>query len=177
MCSVPFCSHCTPRHQENSVVKYADQSPVQVQVPTDTRRVTRTIWMTQVKNSILCQTGVQIRSDTWREQVGFCDCHFQGLMCKKIYTYIITSTKICLHFKMISIYISYELIHACSHPPRTPTPRASLLSFLKIASFEWGSGVGIKQQWVFIMGGNQQCSRVLLREQSTAQHHQKLRSW
>ena len=43
-----------------------------------------------------------------------------------------TSTKICLHFKMISIYILYELVHVCSCPPRTPTPHASLLSFLKI---------------------------------------------
>ena len=45
-----------------------------------------------------------------------------------------TSQKIFLHFKMISIYISYELIHLCSRPPRTPTPQTSLLSFLKVAS-------------------------------------------
>ena len=44
-----------------------------------------------------------------------------------------TSTKICLHLKIISIYILYELIHACSRPLRTPTPQASLLSFLEIA--------------------------------------------
>ena len=45
-----------------------------------------------------------------------------------------TFTKTCLNFKSISIYISYELIHVCLRPPRTPIPHAGLLSFLIIAS-------------------------------------------
>ena len=43
------------------------------------------------------------------------DCHVQVISD--------TSTKICVHFKMISISISYELIHVCSLRPRTPTPQ------------------------------------------------------
>ena len=82
---------------------YLSQSPAQV---------THTIWMKQVKNNGLCRTPVRIGSDAWRTQIGFCDCHFQGM-----------------HFKMISIYVSYELIHARLRPPRTPIPHAGLLSF------------------------------------------------
>ena len=96
-----------------------------------------------------CQTPVRIRSDAWKARVGFCGCHFQGVMCKKSNQILIsdTSTKICLHFKMISIYISYELIHACFCPPRTPIPHAGLLSFLKWcpSTFPWGAG------WVSVL--------------------------
>ena len=77
---------------------------------------------------------MRIGLDAWRAWVRFCNGHFQAVMCEKKVTIISdTSAKICLHFKMMSIYISYELIHAFSCPPRTPTPPASLLSFLKTA--------------------------------------------
>ena len=49
---------------------------------------------------------------------------------------------------MISIYISYELIHACLCPPRIPIAHAGLLSFLKIASVQFSFG----HQYEFIVG-------------------------
>ena len=36
---------------------------------------------------------------------------------------------VMLHFKMISIYVSYELIHACLGPPRTSIPRLAYFHF------------------------------------------------
>ena len=66
----------------------------------------------QVKNNVPCRTQMQIGLDTWIDR-----------------SLLVT--------QMISIYISYELIHACLHPPRTPIPHAGLLSFLKIASVQF----------------------------------------
>ena len=72
--------------------------------------------------------------DAWRVRVLFAIAIFKELRAKKKWKrqkkIIIsdTSTKICLHFKMISIYISYELIHVCLRPPRIP--HASLLSYI-----------------------------------------------
>ena len=60
-------------------------------------------------------------------QVGFYNCHIQG----------ITYHQSLLVTQMISIYISYELIHACLRPPRTPIPHAVLLSLLKITSVQF----------------------------------------
>ena len=108
-------------------------------------QVTRIIWMKRVKNNVMWSTRVRIGLDAWRARVRFCDCHFQGITCKKKpkqNSISDTSTKICLHFKMISIYISYELIHACLRPPRTPIPYAGLLSFLKLASVQFSFGCG-----------------------------------
>ena len=90
-----------------------------------------------------CQ-AVQPRVSGNISDIFYKTCHIRFTLCVYDQPYIqrvwgddgevtISSLCLCLDFKMISIYISYELIHACSHPPRTPTPHASLLSFVKIA--------------------------------------------
>ena len=46
-------------------------------------------------------------------------------------------------WQMISIYISYELIHACLHPPRTPIPHTGLLLFLRPSNLPRGVGINL----------------------------------
>ena len=62
-------------------------------------------------------------------RVGCYDCHFHSVTYQSL-----------IATQMISIYISYELIHACLRPPRTPIPHAVLLSLLKIASIQFFFG-------------------------------------
>ena len=81
-------------------------------------------WISGSPASPRCVHGASVR---------FCDFHFQG----------ITYHQSLLATQMISIYISYELIHACLRPPRTPIAHADLPSFSKIASVQFPSGIGI----------------------------------
>ena len=80
-----------------------------------------------VKNNVLCWT--QIGLDTWRYGSGF--------------TIAILKASI-----IISIHISYELIHACLRPPRPPIAHAGLFSFLKISSVQFSFG----HRYEFIAG-------------------------
>ena len=55
--------------------------------------------------------------------------HFQGVT----YHQSLLATQMIIH-------ISYELIHACLRPPRTPIAHAGLLSFLKLAPVQFSFG-------------------------------------
>ena len=59
-----------------------------------------------------------------------------GITCQQslVTTHLLGLVQSLLATQIISIYISYELIHACLRPPWTPIPHSVLFSLLKIAS-------------------------------------------